>query len=115
MCDVRDELGPIENTCDVLKGNGDDIVNVSIGTFRWYHSSLGPYCTYMWTTLFDPSYNFSEAFDKGQMIFIFVGVILLVASCLQFFELWSQDFDNRLHALMLLDVYSRILSLRWAC
>jgi len=49
--------------CIVLKENGDDIVDMSLGTFKGCGPSFDPDCAYletylgkiMWITFFDPS------------------------------------------------------------
>jgi len=53
----------------------------------------------MWTAFFNPSYDFSKAIDKVKRTFDIIGVILVIASYLIFFEFWSQESDKLLHAL----------------
>jgi len=93
-----------------LGGNIDNFL--SLGYFHGYNASLNPYCIclgdlpkiIMLTTFFNPSYDFSMTIDKVKRIPILVGVVFIIASYLLFSELWSQEFDKLLHALMMPDL-----------
>ena len=79
----------------VLSGNFDNFL--SLCCFRGFNASLDPYYMYLedlprkitWTTFFNPSYDFSKAFDKVKRILILFGVILVITSYLVFSKLWS--------------------------
>jgi len=88
-------LGYEDNPFSLLGRNVVDCV--SVGYFRGYDPSIDPYYTclgdlpkkIMWTTFFNPSDDFSKAFDKVKRILNLFGVILVIASYLVFSKLWS--------------------------
>jgi len=108
ICDSNIGLGHEDNEFNVLGGNVDDYA--SLGYFRGYNPSIDPYYVclddlprkIMWTTFFNPSYNFSKPIDKVKRILVVFGVIFVISSYLLFSELWSQEFDKLLRALQCL-------------
>ena len=74
--------------CLMLGGNVDD--HMSLGYLRGHDPSIDPYYVcledlprkVMWTTFFNPSYDFSMGFEKAKRILIVFGVILAIASYL---------------------------------
>ena len=114
--DSNVDLGHEDNEFNVLGGNVDDYL--SLGNFRGYDPSIDPYCEFledqlrkiMWSTFVDPSYDFSKAIDKVKRILVVFGVIFVISSYLVFPELWSQEFDNLLHALTVSSFMSRVLT-----
>ena len=71
---------------DVLGGNVHGYV--SLAYLRGYDPSIDPYCIWLgdlagkiiWTTFFNPSYDFSKAFDKVKRIPILFRVVFIIAS-----------------------------------
>jgi len=114
--DASIELGYENNRFNVLGGNVDDYV--SLGYFRGYDPSIGPYCVCLedfprkitWTTFFNHFYNFFMGFDKVKRILNPFGVILVGASYLVFSNFSSQQFDKLLHVLTAFDLMSRVLT-----
>ena len=68
----------------------------------------------MWTTLFYPFYDLAKAFDKVQRTIIIFDVILLDSSYILFFELFFQELNKLLHALMTFDKQSEVLISSWS-
>jgi len=58
---------------------------------------------------FSPSDDFSKAFDKVKRILTLFGAILVIASCLKFSKLNSQEFDKLLCALTTSDLMGQVL------
>jgi len=116
ICYCNVDLGYENNVINVLGGNVHDYV--SLGYLRGYDPSIDPYCVCLGdllskiicTTFFNPSYNFSKAFDKVKRILVVFSVILVIASYLLFSELWSQEFDKLLLALKTSNFVSRVLT-----
>ena len=102
---------------NMLGGNADNFVSLSC--FRGFNVSLDPYYMYLgdlprkitWTTFFNPSYDFSKAFDKVKRILILFGVILVIPSYLMFSKLWSTKFNKLLHALTTSNLMGSVLKL----
>ena len=77
---------------DVLGGNVHDYE--SLGYLRGYDPSIDPYCVYpgdlpskiMWTAFFNPSYDFSKAFDMVKRIPILFRVVFIIASYVFYFQ-----------------------------
>ena len=100
----------------MLGGKGDDYV--SLGYFRRYDPSIDPYYVCLedlsrkitWTTFFNSSYDFSKAIDKVKRMFDIFGVILVIASYFLFSNLWSQELDKLLRALMAFDLKGRVFT-----
>jgi len=80
ICGAVMDLGH-ENMFSMLVWNVDDYV--FLGCFRGYDPFIGTYCVcledlpkkVMLTIFFNPSYDFSEAFDKIRRILMVIGVI----------------------------------------
>ena len=95
---------------NMLGGNVDNFL--SLGYFSGFNASLDSYymCLedlprkIMWSTFFNPSYDFAKAIAKFKRILILFCAILVITSYLLFFELWSHEFDRLLHALMMSDL-----------
>ena len=100
ICDATMDLGHEENIFSVFSGNVDDYV--SLGRLRGHDPSIGSYSLYLedlprkviWTTFSTPSYDFRKAFDKIKRILIVFDVTWVLASCLVYSKLWSQEFDK---------------------
>jgi len=115
--DSNVDLGHEDNEFNVLDGNVDDYL--SLDYFRGYDPSIDPYCIcledlprkIMWSTLFNPFYDFSKAIDKVKRILIAFGVIFVISSYLLFSELWSQEFDKLLQVLVASDLMNRALKI----
>jgi len=83
---VNIDFGYEDNMFDVLGGSANNFV--SLGYFKGYDPSIDPYCVcledlprkIMWITFFNPSYDFSMAFDKVKRILVVFNVILVIAS-----------------------------------
>ena len=120
ICDVDMDLGYENNMFRMLGGNVDDYV--FLGYFRGFDPSIDSYCVclenfpkkVMLPTFFNPSYDFSKAFDDVKGILIAFGVILFVASCLVFSKLSSQKFDRLLCLLTTSNLTGRVLNLGWS-
>ena len=101
----------------MLSGNADNYA--SLGYLRGYDPSIDPYYAYLddlprkitWTTFFSPFYDFSMGTDKVKRIPMPFGVVFIIASYLLFFELWSQEFDKLLRALMTSNLMSCVLKM----
>ena len=99
------DLGYENNVFDMFGGNADNYV--SLGYLRGYVLSIDPYYVSVedlprkitWTTLFNPSYDFSMGFDKVKRILILFSVILVITSYLVFSKLWYAKFDKLLRVL----------------
>jgi len=110
------ELGYDDNMFNMLGGNVDSFL--SLGYFCGYDASLDPYCIFLedlprkiiWSTFFNPSYDFSKAFDKVKRTLVVFGMILDITSYLLFPKLWSQEFDKLLHMLTASDLMSQVLT-----
>ena len=97
ICNANIDLGCDDKMFNILGGNIDNFL--SLGYFSGYNASLDPYCMclgdlpkkIMWSTIFNPSYDFSIAIDKVKRILVVFGVILVIASYLLFSELWSRS------------------------
>jgi len=115
--DTNIDLGCEDNLFSMLGGNVDNCV--SLGYFRGYDPSINPYCIclgnlpkkIMWTTFFNPSYNFSMVFAEAKRIVILFGVILVIVSYLLFSKLWSWEFDKLLWGLTMSNLMSEVLKL----
>ena len=74
--DANVDLGYEDNVFDVLVGSIDDYV--SLRCFRGYDPSIDLYCVRLEdlprkiisTTFFNPSYDYSKAFDEVQRILV---------------------------------------------
>jgi len=110
ICDFNVDLGYEDNEFNVPGGNVDD--HASFGYFKAYDPSIDPYYVCLedlarkiiWSTFFNPFYDFSIKFDKVKRTLVAFGVIFLITSYLLFSELWSQEFDKLLHALAMSDL-----------
>jgi len=81
MCDAHDAVGHVKNMLDdVLKENDDDIVTVSLYSFRGYEPYLPLHCAssrdsprkITRITFSDFSYDFSKVFNKINRILIYL-------------------------------------------
>jgi len=76
---------------DVLGGNVHGYV--SLAYLRGYDPSIDPYCIclgdlaseIMWTTFFNPFYDFSKTFDKVKRTPILFRVVFIIASYVFYF------------------------------
>jgi len=115
ICNANIDLDYEDNKFNMLGGNVDDYA--SLGYFRGSDPSIDPYCLsledlprkIMWSTFFNPSYNFAMAIDKVKWILIVFAVILIISSYVLFSELWSQEFDKLLRVLTVSDLKGRVL------
>ena len=113
--DSNVDLGHKDNDFNVLSGNVDDYL--SLGYLRGYDHSIDPYYIYledlprkiMWSTFFNPSYDFSKAIYKVKRILVVFGVIFVVSSYLSFSKLWSPKFDKLLCVLTMSAFISLVL------
>jgi len=95
ICDANMDLGHEDNMFRMLGGKVDDYV--SLDYFKGYDPLIDPYCVCLedlfrkviWTTFFNPSYDFFMGSNKVKRIFVVFGVILIIASYLVFSKLWS--------------------------
>jgi len=62
----------------------------------------------IWTTLFNPSYDFSKAIDRVKRMLNVFGTILVIASYLVFSKFWSQEFNKLLRVLTSSDLMSHV-------
>ena len=105
---------------DVPGGNANNFVY--LGYFRGCHPFIDPYCVSpedlpkktTWTTIFNLFYDFSKVIDKIKRMLNVFGTILVITSYLLFSELWSQEFDKLLRALMASDLKGRVLTMCWS-
>ena len=79
----------------------------SLGVFRGYHPSFGPYCAYledvprkvMWSTFLDHTFDFSMAFDEFKRPITLFALSFLVFSYSHHSELHAITYDKLLQAL----------------
>ena len=110
--DANVDLDYEVNMFNILGGNANSFV--SLGCFIGFNASLDPYNMYLedlprkitWTTFFNPSYDLCKAIYKVEKILNVLEMILVITSCLSFFELWSQGVDNLLRASTASDLMS---------
>ena len=117
ICDANVNMSYEDNIFSMLGGNLDNFV--TLGYVRGYDPFIDPYCVCLkdllrkviWTTFFNPSYDFSQVVDKVKKILILFGVVLVIACYLLFSKLWSQEFDMLLQALTMSNLMSKVLNL----
>jgi len=93
ICDSNVDLGHKDNEFNLLGGNVDDYL--PRGYLRGYDPSIDPYYVCLedlprkiiWSTFFNPSYDFSKAIDKVKRILVVFGVIFVISSYHVFLEL----------------------------